>query len=173
MMLQKLNLLISAFALVALLAYAPTTLHADEALTAGEGEAIPMTVHKSPTCGCCVKWVDHMEAAGFTVDLNHPDDLLALKDGNGIPANSRSCHTGITGSGYVFEGHVPAKFVLQFLADPPEGAIGLAVPAMPLGSPGMEVGDRFTPYDVQLLKADGTTEVFAHVGTAAEQYAGS
>lgn len=133
-------------------------------------EGLAMTVHKSPTCGCCVKWIDHLEGAGFEVAIEHPDDLLALKDGQGVPARSRSCHTGVTANGYVFEGHVPAKYVLQFLAAPPEGAIGLAVPAMPVGSPGMEMGDRFMPYEVQLLKADGSTEVFARVETAAQQF---
>ncbi|KAA9133244.1 DUF411 domain-containing protein [Marinihelvus fidelis] len=163
----KRRLFACSLALVAASVLVASTGLASEASTEA---ANTMVVYKSPTCGCCVKWVDHVEAAGFTATTEHPADLLALKDDKGIPARSRSCHTGVTPSGYVFEGHVPARFILQFLADPPANAIGLAVPAMPVGSPGMEVGDRFMPYDVQLLMADGTTTVFARVETAADQY---
>ena len=73
----------------------------------------------------------------------------------------QSCHTGVSADGYFFEGHIPAKFVTAFLANPPENAAGLAVPGMPAGSPGMEMGDRFNPYSVILVKKDGTTEVYA------------
>ena len=81
----------------------------------------------------------------------------------------QSCHTAVTKGGYVFEGHIPAKYIEQFLASPPEGALGLAVPGMPLGSPGMEMGGRFTPYDIVLMNKDGSSSVFAHVPSAAAQ----
>ena len=124
-----------------------------------------LTVYKTPTCGCCGKWVSHIEAAGFDVTVREMNDLSAVKRSSGIDAGHQSCHTAIADEGdYVFEGHIPAKFIEAFLADPPAGARGLVVPAMPVGSPGMEYQDRFSPYDVLLLKADGDYEVYAHVG---------
>jgi hypothetical protein len=123
-----------------------------------------LTVYKTPTCGCCGKWVSHIEAAGFDVTVREMNDLSAVKRSNGIDAGHQSCHTAIADEGgYVFEGHIPAKYIEAFLADPPAGARGLVVPAMPVGSPGMEYQDRFSPYDVLLLKADGDYEVYAHV----------
>lgn len=132
--------------------------------------AVTLDVYKSETCGCCGAWVDHAEANNFAVNIHHPVDLNATKEQHGIAARYQSCHTSVTPEGYVFEGHVPAKFVHQFLSDKPEGAIGLAVPGMPMGSPGMEVGDRFTPYEVLLLKEDGSSEVYASVATAQDQF---
>ncbi len=76
----------------------------------------------------------------------------------------------MSAEGYLFEGHVPARYMKQFLASPPADALGLAVPAMPVGSPGMEMGDRFSPYAVLLLKADGSAELFAQVDSPAQQY---
>ena len=128
-----------------------------------------LTVYKSPTCGCCEKWVTHMEEAGFSAVSRHPDNLNALKQQLGIKPGMHSCHTAVSTDGYVFEGHIPARYVQAFLANPPVDAIGLSVPAMPVGSPGMEVGDRFMPYQVLLLKQDGGTEVYAAVATAAQQ----
>lgn len=129
-----------------------------------------MTVYKSPTCGCCAEWVDHVEQQGFTVSVEHPQDLDAIKQKFGLKREHQSCHTGVTESGYVFEGHIPAKTINEFLQEPPKDAIGLAVPGMPLGSPGMEVDDRFTPYSVLLLKKDGAVEVYRRFESAAEQY---
>lgn len=131
-----------------------------------------LTVNKSPTCGCCSDWVSHVNDYGFkaiAVDQNNLS-LSALKTENGIQPRYRSCHTAITKDGYVFEGHVPAKFIKQFLKDKPQGAIGLTVPAMPVGTPGMERGKKFMPYQVFLLKADGSSEVYATVVTQQEQY---
>jgi hypothetical protein len=94
------------------------------------------------------------------------DDLSAIKKKYAITGRYRSCHTGVvvTESGdYVFEGHVPADYVKTFLANPPENSTGLSVPGMPLGSPGMEVGDRKDYYQILLLKTDGSSEVYAHV----------
>jgi len=88
----------------------------------------------------------------------------------GIKPNYRSCHTAVTRNGFAFEGHVPAKFIKQFLAEKHNNAIGLSVPAMPVGSPGMEVGERFMPYNVLILFKDGTSEVYAEVKTYEEQF---
>lgn len=131
---------------------------------------IQMNVFKSPTCGCCGEWVEHIEERGFATTSNHPKDLAGLKKELGIAPEYQSCHTGVTNNGYVFEGHIPAHLIKQFLASPPKDAIGLAVPGMPMGSPGMEMGDHFSAYDVLLLNKDGTTKVYAKVDNADSQY---
>ncbi|MFM1896470.1 MAG: hypothetical protein RLZZ385_1544 [Pseudomonadota bacterium] len=135
-----------------------------------QASPIPLDVYKDPTCGCCGLWIEHMAAAGFASTVHHPDDLNRVKQELGIPPQLQSCHTAVTAEGYRFEGHVPARFVQQFLAAPPPNSAGLLVPGMPLGSPGMEVGERFTPYDVLLLNRDGSTSVYASLGSAAEQF---
>lgn len=132
--------------------------------------AISLDVYKSESCGCCGEWINHADARGFHSTIYHPADLDAVKTRLGIAPRYQSCHTAVSEDGYVFEGHIPAKLIHQFLAEKPEGAIGLAVPGMPLGSPGMEVGDRFTPYQVLLLRKDGSSEVYAQVTKAADQY---
>jgi hypothetical protein len=133
-------------------------------------DPLHLVVHKSPTCGCCLGWMEHMHNSGFSTTPNHPEALAQLKLNKGVELRYQSCHTAVSQQGYVFEGHVPAKFVRQFLAKAPQNAIGLSVPGMPLGSPGMEVGDKFMPYQVLLLKKDGDHEVFAKVDTAADQF---
>lgn len=137
------------------------------ATTAGDDPV--MDVYKSPTCQCCEKWIDHVHAQGFRTSVLHPADLDGTKDKLGVLPAYRSCHTAVTKDGYVFEGHVPAKFIRQFLAEKPEGAIGLSVPGMPAGSPGMEVGDTFMPYEVLLLKMDGSASRYAFVGSPDDQ----
>ena len=132
--------------------------------------AVAMDIYKSPTCGCCSKWVDHAEDRGFSFTTHHPADLNKLKSDWNIAPQYQSCHTVVSDAGYVFEGHIPARFLQQFLAAPPADALGLSVPAMPMGSPGMEMGDRFTPYQVLLLKRDGSAEVYAQVSSPLEQY---
>ncbi|ALS99433.1 DUF411 domain-containing protein [Lacimicrobium alkaliphilum] len=129
-----------------------------------------LTIYKSPNCGCCEKWIEHVEAQGFRATAEHPADLDVIKSRYKIAATERSCHTAVTSQGYVFEGHVPAQFIRQFLASPPTGALGLSVPAMPVGSPGMEVGDRFRPYQILLLKNDGSSEVYASIESMEQQY---
>lgn len=115
-------------------------------------------VARSPSCGCCGDWIDHMRAAGFTVNDRLIDDLAPLKAQLGVPADLQSCHTGIV-EGYAIEGHVPAEDVLRLLRERPS-ATGLAVAGMPLGSPGMEVGGQTEPYEVILFSASGR-DVFA------------
>ncbi|WP_299975562.1 DUF411 domain-containing protein [uncultured Pseudoteredinibacter sp.] len=126
-------------------------------------DLIVLDVYKSRTCGCCKKWIDHAEGMGIEADVHHPSDLNKIKIDQKIEPRYQSCHTAISTDGYVFEGHIPAEVIQKFLASPPKDAIGLAVPGMPVGSPGMEVGDRFDPYDVLLLKKDGSSEVYQHI----------
>ncbi len=118
-------------------------------------------VWKSPNCGCCIDWVKHLEANGFAVKVNDANNKMLdeLKQRWGIGEKLASCHTGKIGP-YVIEGHVPAPDIKRLVAEEPE-AVGLAVPGMPLGSPGMDQGDETQPYDVLLIKKDGTTEIFA------------
>jgi hypothetical protein len=118
-------------------------------------------VWKSATCKCCGAWVKHLEANGFTVKVNaaEPSTLASLKRQAGIGDKLASCHTAMI-DGYVIEGHVPGTDIKRLVAERPE-AIGLTVPGMPVGSPGMEQGAEFEPYDVLLIKKDGATEVFA------------
>ena len=117
-------------------------------------------VYKSPTCGCCNGWVEHMEAAGFVVDARNTTDLMTVKRDGGVPPQMSSCHTAII-DGYVVEGHVPAEQVKQFLAKRPEVA-GIAVPGMPIGSPGME-GANPQPYQVLSFTHAGEPAVFSNV----------
>jgi len=133
---------------------------------AGSDKEATMTVYKSPTCGCCTKWANHIEQNGFQIRTVEVNDLSSIKAQFGIQPHARSCHTGIVSrieGDYVFEGHVPAQYVEQFLNDPPEGAFGLSVPGMPAGSPGMEVGERKDYYQVLLLNKDGSSSIYAHV----------
>lgn len=119
-----------------------------------------MIVHKSPTCGCCGLWVDHMRAAGFTVEVRNQDDSNPVWDRVGVPLGKGSCHTAEVG-GYFIEGHVPAEDVKRLLAEKP-AAKGLVLPGMPLGSPGMEVpGGAVQPYTVELVDQNGATTAFA------------
>ena len=120
--------------------------------------ASKITVYKSPTCGCCTAWVDHLKAAGFDVTSQNVADVAPIKARYGIPTRLASCHTGLVG-GYAIEGHVPAADVLRLLKEKPK-AVGLAVPGMPMGSPGME-GPTKQPYDVLLVQQGGATRVFA------------
>jgi hypothetical protein len=117
-------------------------------------------VFKTATCGCCTKWIDHLEAAGFQVEAQDLPDLSPLKREKGVPADLASCHTAVV-DGYVLEGHVPAADIERLLLERP-ALTGLAVPEMPLGSPGMEHPDpsRHQPYDVLSFGKDGV-RVFA------------
>lgn len=135
-----------------------------EAATAADatpvaGGAPVISVYKSPTCGCCSDWVDHVKAAGFAVEVHDVDNLSDIKADAGVPATARSCHTAIVG-GYAIEGHVPAATIQRLLREKPAIA-GLAVAGMPTGSPGMEVpGQPADKYDVLAFEADGSTSVY-------------
>ncbi len=118
-----------------------------------------MVVYKTPTCGCCGVWADHVRAAGFSVEEIKQDDVSPIKIENQLPPELVSCHTALI-DGYVIEGHVLIADIKRLLDERP-AAIGLAVAGMPLGSPGMEQPDGFTEaYDVILFGKDGTS-VFA------------
>lgn len=127
--------------------------------TAQAQTATELTVYRSPTCNCCGHWVDHMQAAGFTVENVVTDDMEAIKDQYGVPEALASCHTALV-EGYVIEGHVPASDVQRLLSERP-AVLGIAAPGMPVGSPGMETGDRVDPYTVVSFNANGDTATFA------------
>ena len=130
---------------------------------------VSATVYKDVNCGCCKDWIEHAQNNGLTATSQHPKDLSLFKDRYGVPTEMRSCHTAVTTDGYVFEGHVPAKYVAQFLANPPAQAIGLAVPGMPKGSPGMEYQGQFAPYQIMQINKDGTNQVYADIESAEQQ----
>jgi len=121
----------------------------------------PMRVLKSPTCGCCAAWIAHVQAAGIDVDAQDvPQEALwAAKNQAGITPELSSCHTGFI-DGYIIEGHVPASDILRLLAGRPD-ALGLSVPGMPIGSPGMEMGNQRDAFETLLIRHNGATEVFA------------
>jgi hypothetical protein len=124
------------------------------------GPSLPrVEVFKSAYCGCCGAWAEHMQAAGFAVKVTVVEDTTAARKRLGMPDAFGSCHTA-TVAGYVLEGHVPAAEVKRLLAAKPV-AVGLAVPGMPPGSPGMEVGGRQDPYKVFLIDKSGHATVFA------------
>lgn len=128
------------------------------AVSAGPHPAI--TVYKSPSCGCCAKWVDHVEAAGFPAVVHDDDDMDAVKDHLGVPRALRSCHTSQVEK-YLIEGHVPADDILRLLRERPKVA-GLTAPGMPNSSPGMAVpGDPHEPYEVLSFLLDGSSQLFA------------
>ncbi|MBP6771764.1 MAG: DUF411 domain-containing protein [Gemmatimonadaceae bacterium] len=118
-----------------------------------------IVVYKDPHCGCCSEWVKHMKAAGFVVTSRDTADMTTVKRSMGVPEALESCHTGRIGR-YTIEGHVPADVIAKLLAEQPAGR-GLAVPGMPVGSPGMEMGGRKDKYDVLLFDAAGKTRVYA------------
>lgn len=130
---------------------------------------VSATVYKDVNCGCCKDWIEHAQNHGLTATSQHPKDLSLFKDRYGVPTEMRSCHTAVTTDGYVFEGHVPAKYVAQFLANTPAQAIGLAVPGMPVGSPGMEYQGQFAPYQIMQINKDGTNQVYADIESAEQQ----
>jgi hypothetical protein len=129
--------------------------------TGAESAAQPLvTVYKSPTCGCCEDWITHMEESGYVVEAHDTNDLVSVKSENHVPSQLQSCHTAII-DGYVIEGHVPAEDINQLLAERPD-VTGLAVPGMPVGSPGMEVdGYDAQPFDVIAFDQAGDVQVFA------------
>lgn len=118
----------------------------------------PMTVYKSPTCGCCKEWIKHVEANGFACKVIERDDLTPIKRQLGVPKNMESCHTAIVGK-YLIEGHVPADLIKDLLAKRPD-VLGLAVPGMIVGTPGMETGPA-QPYKVLAFMKDGSSRVYA------------
>lgn len=169
------------FALVAALASACSPATAPEAAPVAEAPAtavapapvaetapseslLPtLVVHKSPTCGCCSAWIEHVEKAGYPVEVVNEEDLNPLKLALGVPPGKGSCHTAIVGD-YFIEGHVPVEDVARLLMERPD-ARGLTVPGMLVGSPGMEVpSGEVQPYTVYLVNKDGSTTPFSEYG---------
>ena len=130
---------------------------------------VSATVYKDANCGCCKEWISHAEDNGLSATAQDVADLAVFKERYSVPTEMRSCHTVVTTDGYVFEGHVPAKYMAQFLENPPVQAMGLAVPGMPVGSPGMEYQNKFMPYQVMQLNKDGTTQVYADIESVEQQ----
>ncbi|HJR62616.1 MAG TPA: DUF411 domain-containing protein [Gemmatimonadaceae bacterium] len=120
--------------------------------------ATSITVYKDPSCGCCSRWVTHLREAGFTVVARDTSAMDAVKAKHGVTSELASCHTAVV-DGYVIEGHVPAADIQRLLEQKPPVA-GLAVPGMPMGSPGME-GPRTDAYDVLSFDRQGRTKVFS------------
>lgn len=116
-------------------------------------------VVKTPWCGCCGHWIDYLRAEGFEVRVTEAEDLNPTARRLGVPDDLRSCHTA-TVEGYAIEGHVPAADIRRLLAERPDAA-GIAVPGMPIGSPGMEQGERRQPFTTILFRRDGTRAAFA------------
>jgi hypothetical protein len=121
--------------------------------------AATLLVTKSATCGCCGAWIDRMKAAGFEVEVQVVEDVTPTARKLGVPDRLRSCHTSVI-EGYAIEGHVPAADIKRLLATKPKAA-GIAVPGMPIGSPGMESGNRKDSYQTILFDKSGKTSVFA------------
>ena len=129
------------------------------AASPADAQAARMVVYKTPTCGCCRAWVDHVQAAGFAVEVHDMPDVTPVKNEHGLPGHLGSCHTAVV-DGYVVEGHVPADVIRRLLRERPQIA-GIAVPGMPIGSPGMEVpSGRKDPYDVIAFTKDGKVSVY-------------
>ncbi len=146
--------LLAAFALIGAAAVVPR-------LARAATDPLAVEVWKDPSCGCCKDWVAHMQDNGFGVTV-HESGNNAVRSRLGLPQELGSCHTALVG-GYLIEGHVPAGDVRKLLAQKPK-ALGLAVPGMPVGSPGMDgavYGGRRDPYDVLLVARDGNTRVFS------------
>ena len=122
-----------------------------------------LLVHKTPTCGCCKEWVKHAKNYGFNVTTQDHQSLERIKSMYKIAPEYRSCHTTVSSNGFVFEGHIPSKYIEKFLSEDYSNAIGLTVPGMPLGSPGMEFDNRFMPYDILIMYSDGSSKVYAQI----------
>ena len=120
---------------------------------------VEMTVYRSPSCGCCGKWLEYIKQNRFNVKSVISDDMQAIKEKYGLPDKLASCHTAVV-DGYIIEGHVPAEDIQKLLQLKPKIA-GISAPGMPLGSPGMEMGGQKDAYRVMSFDKDGNIEVFA------------
>ena len=124
------------------------------------GDALPaVKAYRNPGCGCCEKWAVLMKETGFAITMEDDNDLADRKEKLGVPAKLSGCHTALIAD-YVIEGHVPPKDILRLLAEKPD-ALGLAVPGMPMGSPGMEAAGKADAYDVIQFARNGSQRVFA------------
>jgi len=129
-----------------------------KAETLSADKPIDIVVYRSPTCECCGKWLEHMKKNNFNVKDIVTDDVQAIKKKYGVPEAMASCHTAIV-DGYVIEGHVPANDIMKLLKTKPK-IVGIAVPGMPSGTPGMEMGDRKDSYNVMSFDKENHYEIF-------------
>jgi len=128
-----------------------------------------LAIFKSPNCGCCVKWIQQFPES-FNSQSFHQYSMSSVKNELGVPHDARSCHTAATKDGIFFEGHVPTKLMKEYVnGKKSDSGIGLAVPGMPIGSPGMEVGERFEPYVVYEILSNGEKEVYETVKSKSQQ----
>lgn len=129
-------------------------------LPSSVGRSPLMTIYKSPTCGCCAKWVEHVQASGYKTAVHDEEQMDAVKARLGVPEGVRSCHTAMI-DGYLLEGHVPASDIARLLAERPK-VMGLAVPGMPKSTPGMAMpGQAHESYETVAFQRDGKTSRFA------------
>jgi len=128
-----------------------------------EASASTIVVYKSPTCGCCAKWIDHLEESGFDVEVRDETNMNAVKAKHGVRPEYSSCHTALV-EGYIVEGHVPADQIVRLLAEKP-AVLGISAPGMPIGSTGMESANpsQHQDYDVVTFDGSGKTELFARI----------
>ena len=131
-----------------------------KAETLSAGKPVDIVVYRSPTCKCCGKWLEHLKKNNFTVKDIVTDDVQAIKGKYGVSEAMASCHTAIV-DGYVIEGHVPAEDIMNLLKSKPK-IVGIAVPGMPSGTPGMEMGGRKDAYDVMSFDKENHYEIFHH-----------
>lgn len=131
----------------------------DEEIEPNYSGIAEMSVYRSPSCGCCGVWIDHAKKHGFKIEDIKTEEMKAVKKQHNVPAELASCHTTII-DGYVMEGHIPADDIKRFLAEKPDDLVGLAVPGMPIGTPGMEARDIKQPFQVLAFNDKGEVEVF-------------
>lgn len=126
-------------------------------------------VYKDSNCGCCKRWVDSLNEQHIQTKVHDLENVINLKKSLELQQKFYSCHTSMSQEGYIFEGHIPARYIKQFLQDKPKNVLGLSVPGMPVGSPGMEYQDKFMSYNILLLNKDGSTSVYAVISSASDQ----
>ena len=139
-------------------------------LTADENATDTMIVFKSPTCGCCSQWIGHVEDNGFHTEAQDVSNLDLIKQEKGVAPQYQSCHTAVHQSGVIFEGHLPAEAMKRFIENPVNQSLGLAVPGMPVGSPGMEYKNQIDSYEIKLLLKDGSSKTYAYVDRSGIKY---
>lgn len=152
----KLNIKLLVFLLTAVFFTGPTS------MTLANEDNLTLTVHKTPFCGCCKKWIKHAREAGINIIEKDHQNLNAIKSEYKINPKHQSCHTSISKDGYIFEGHIHADVIKKYLENPSENSKGLSVPGMPIGSPGMEMGGRLDDYVVLTIFEDNKDEIFLH-----------
>ena len=152
----KLNIKFLVFLLTAVFFNGPTS------MTLANEDNLTLTVHKTPFCGCCKKWIKHAREAGINVIEKDHQNLNAIKREYKINPKHQSCHTSISKDGYIFEGHIHADVIKKYLENPSENSKGLSVPGMPIGSPGMEMDGRLDDYVVLTMFEDNKDEIFLH-----------